>query len=153
MASKIEQTRAGFAALVSRIARDWRRAVDRRLQPYGLTEATWLPLLRLARTPAAMRQNELAHALALDGSSVVRLLDALQGAGLVDRREDGADRRANAIVLTALGLETVNKVEAVSREVRDAALRDVSDGDLAVATRLLEHVGEILARLPDEPRS
>src|ERR1700691_4793639 len=39
--------RAGFGARVTQTARLWRRAVDHRLQPFGLTEATWLPLLRL----------------------------------------------------------------------------------------------------------
>ena len=43
-----QQLRDGFASLIARAARQWRRAVDRRLQPFGLTEATWLPLIHLA---------------------------------------------------------------------------------------------------------
>ena len=35
-----------------------------------------------------MRQNELAASLSLDGSSVVRLLDALEKSGLIERCED-----------------------------------------------------------------
>ena len=107
------EIRAPFGALVSRTARRWRRAVDRRLQPFGLTEATWLPLLRVARVPAPMRQKDLAASLSLDSSSVVRLLDALQTAGLVERREE-EDRRAKTIFLTALGKETVARVECVA---------------------------------------
>jgi MarR family transcriptional regulator for hemolysin len=42
------QLRDGFGALVSRAARQWRRAVDRRLHPFGLSEATWLPLIYLS---------------------------------------------------------------------------------------------------------
>src|SRR3954453_14800726 len=87
------QLRDGFASLVARAARQWRRAVDRRLQPFGLTEATWLPLIYLARAPAPMRQKDLAAALGLDGSSVVRLLDALETSGHIERREGGKDRR------------------------------------------------------------
>ena len=30
------------------VARQWRRAVDQRLQPFDLTQATWLPLVQLA---------------------------------------------------------------------------------------------------------
>ena len=80
MPEPIETTeiRAPFGALVSQTARRWRRAVDRRLHPFGLTEATWLPLLRVARAPAPMRQKDLAASLSLDSSSVVRLLDALR---------------------------------------------------------------------------
>ena len=104
MAQTRRQLRDGFGSLVARAARQWRRAVDRRLQPFGLTEATWLPLIYLARAPAPMRQKDLAAALALDGSSVVRLLDALETSGHIERREEGADRRAKTITLTARGL-------------------------------------------------
>ena len=74
--------------------------MDRRLQPFGLTEATWLPLIYVARVPAPMRQKDLAAALALDGSSVVRLLDALEASGHIERREEGKDRRAKTITVT-----------------------------------------------------
>src|SRR5271169_3308819 len=96
-----QQLREKFAPLVARAARQWRRAVDRRLQPFGLTEATWLPLIYLARAPVPMRQKDLAAALTLDGSSVVRLLDALETSGLIERREGDPDRRAKTIALTA----------------------------------------------------
>src|SRR5215469_13932910 len=84
----------GLGAQIAQAARVWRRVVDHRMRPFGLTEATWLPLLHLARAPSAMRQKELAASLSLDSSSVVRLLDALETAGLIERREDDADRRA-----------------------------------------------------------
>jgi MarR family transcriptional regulator for hemolysin len=137
------EIRAPFGALVSQTARRWRRVVDRRLQPFGLTEATWLPLLRVARASAPMRQKDLAASLSLDSSSVVRLVDALQAAGLVERREE-EDRRAKTIVLTALGKETVARVEQVAREVRDEALADVADTDVSAAIRVLEHVCRVL---------
>ena len=54
---------AGFGAQIAQAARLWRRVVDHRMRPFGLTEATWLPLLHLARAPAAMRQKELAASL------------------------------------------------------------------------------------------
>ena len=44
-----------------------------------------------------MRQKDLAAALGLDGSSVVRLLDALETSGHIERREEGKDRRAKKI--------------------------------------------------------
>ena len=73
--------------------------------------ATWLPLLRIARSETAMRQNELAASLSLDGSSVVRLLDSLENSGLIERCEDRADRRAKSLTLTARGRRTVDQVE------------------------------------------
>jgi MarR family transcriptional regulator for hemolysin len=115
------------------------------MRPFGLTEATWLPLLRLARAPAPMRQKDLASSLSLDGSSVVRLLDALQTSGLIERREDGGDRRAKTIVLTELGRSTVAKVESVAQQVRDDALTGLTDEELATASHVFDHVCRALA--------
>src|SRR5471032_1583146 len=104
MTTNRQQLRDGLGSLIALLGRQWRRAVDRRLQPFGLTEATWLPLVHLARAPVPMRQKDLAASLVLDGSSVVRLLDALEAAGLIERREESGDRRAKTIVLTGRGL-------------------------------------------------
>ena len=128
-----------LGTLIAQTARQWRRTVDRDLEPYGLTEATWLPLLRVARAPEPMRQKDLAESLSLDGSSVVRLLDNLQSMGLVERRE-GADRRAKAIHLTSLGQATVERVEGISRQIRDRALAHVSDEDVATVFKTLEKI-------------
>jgi MarR family transcriptional regulator for hemolysin len=147
MADALKIDRARFAPLVSQLAREWRRAIDGRLHAYGLTEATWLPLLRIARSETPMRQNELAASLSLDGSSVVRLIDALEKAGLVNRREDALDRRAKSLVLTARGQRTVDQVERVSLEVRDIVLGDIPDDDFARALRLLECVKDSLLKL------
>jgi MarR family transcriptional regulator for hemolysin len=144
-----KDARARFAPLVAHVSREWRRAVDGRLQVYGLTEATWLPLLRIARSETPMRQNELAASLSLDGSSVVRLLDALETSGLIERCEDIADRRAKSLVLTARGRRTVDQVERVSREVRDVVFGGVSDEDLARTLRLLETVRDRLLSLAE----
>jgi MarR family transcriptional regulator for hemolysin len=149
----VTTTRNSFGTLLAQTARRWRRAVDRELQPFGLTEATWLPLLRLARAPEAMHQKALAASLSLDGSSVVRLLDSLQGAGLIERKEDGADRRAKAIVLTALGRATVEQVEAVARDVRERALAGLSERDIQTTIRVLEQIDRVLSPSTEERAS
>ena len=143
--SRRQQTRHAFPTLIANTGRQWRRAVDVRLQPYGLTEATWLPLLHLARAPRPMRQKELAASLSLDSSSVVRLLDNLQAARLIERREEPGDRRAKTIHLTALGRATVERVEVVSQEIRRAVLSGLSDDEIAAATETLQHICGVLA--------
>lgn len=142
------QLRDGFGALVSRAARQWRRAVDRRLHPFGLSEATWLPLIYLARATGSMRQKDLAAALTLDGSSVVRLLDALEVSRLIERREEDTDRRAKLITITAQGWSIIEQVEIVARNVRNATLSGLSDDDLRVATRVMDIICQNLARQP-----
>jgi MarR family transcriptional regulator for hemolysin len=139
MRSTDDTARSGFGALLGLAARQWRRGVDHRLQPFGLTEATWLPLIRVARSQKPMRQGALAISLSLDSSAVVRLVDVLQAEGLVERKEDG-DRRAKAIVLTAAGRAIVDRVEAGARRVREDVLAGLPDADIEAAIRVLRHI-------------
>ena len=141
-----QQLRDGFASLIARAGRQWRRAVDRRLHPFGQTEATWLPLIHLARAPVPMRQKDLAASLVLDGSSIVRLLDALETASLIERREEDTDRRAKTVSLTTRGLTIIDQVEAASREVRNATLVGLSADEIEIASRVLELVCRNLAK-------
>lgn len=140
----MQQVRKNFMPLVAHVARQWRRAIDRQLQPLGLTEATWLPLLHIARAAEPPRQKDLAAALQLDSSSVVRLLDALQAAGFIFR-EEGLDRRAKTVALTDAGRATVRQVEKVVDKVRATYLGKVPAQDLATAARVVEQLSAMLA--------
>lgn len=140
--------RASFGARLSHAARQWRRAADLRLRPFGLTEATWLPLVHIARAPAPPRQKDLAASMSLDGSSVVRLLDNLEAAGLIQRQE-GEDRRAKIIRLTPRGRAIADQVETVARRVRSDALAGLSDKDIETTVRVLNHVCEALEAAQD----
>lgn len=140
MPSRKASDRASFGSLLSRAARQWRRAADLRLEPFDLTEATWLPLVHIARAPQAPRQKDLAASMSLDGSSVVRLLDNLEAAGLIRRKEGETDRRAKIILLTPRGRAIADKVETVARRIRSDALAGLSDKDIETTVRVLQHV-------------
>lgn len=133
-----------FSSLLSQNARQWRRSINEELRPQGLTEATWLPLLHLARADGPMLQKALAQAMTLDSSSVVRLLDGLEAAGLVERTATD-DRRAKAIRLTDAGRAVVVDVERVVDDARRRYLADISAEELAVALRVLEKVSAALS--------
>lgn len=78
--------------------------------------------------------------MSLDGSSVVRLLDNLEAAGLIRRKEGENDRRAKIIFLTTRGRAIADKVESVARRIRSNALADLSDKDIETTVRVLQHV-------------
>lgn len=145
--------RSQLGRLIANTARMWRRAANRRLQPYGLTEATWLPLLRIARADKPMRQKDLAHSLQLDGSSVVRLLDNLERSGLVTRIEGLQDRRSKEIVLTEEGSRIVARVEGVTRLLSEEATEGLSAEDLAASERVIRHLIDFFEREPGEEES
>jgi MarR family transcriptional regulator for hemolysin len=97
-----------------------------------------------------MRQKDLAASLVLDGSSVVRLLDALEASGLIERREGSEDRRAKTIVLTRQGLSIIDQVEAVSRDVRRDALAGLSSEEIETAARALDIISRNLTEMLDQ---
>ncbi len=132
--------------MMGQLNRQWRRVVDRRLRPLGLTEATWLPLMHLERATAPMRQKDLAASLGLDSSSVVRLLDGLEDAGLI-ARAGHADRRAKTIDITPKGQTTVQQVKAMLMEDRLQLFSGVSDEQLMAAFAVMQSIGGQLQQL------
>lgn len=147
--SRVDYVHRHLMSLMAQINRQWRRVIDRQLQPLGLTEATWLPLLHLARAAQPMRQKDLAASLSLDSSSVVRLLDELESGGLVERCED-TDRRAKTIHLTPLGQTTVTRVEELVGASRKGVLACVPAHELEKAFRVLEQVAEAVSSMQEE---
>jgi len=143
--------RAVFGALVGQVARRWRALVDMRLKEYGLTEATWRPLLHLSKFEAPPRQTDLAESLSIEGPSLVRLLDTLERDGYILRCAD-SDRRTKTIRLTARGETLQRKIEAVVAETRDEVLAGVSERQLSAAIEVLEEAQRAVRRLAEAGR-
>lgn len=56
-------------------------------------------------------QLELAHHLGVDRTVMTYLLDDLEGAGLIERRPDPADRRARLITVTTPGCDLLSDLD------------------------------------------
>jgi DNA-binding MarR family transcriptional regulator len=78
------------------------RRLEQALVPHGLSLAQFEVLARL-HFDGPMNQNDLAQLLLVTKGNVCGLIDRLETAGLVERRPDPADRRANRLVLTSEG--------------------------------------------------
>jgi MarR family transcriptional regulator for hemolysin len=144
--------RAVFGALIGQVARRWRALVDARLKEFGLTEATWRPLLHLSKFSAPPRQTDLAESLSIEGPSLVRLLDTLERDGYILRCAD-SDRRTKTIRLTPRGETLQRKIAAVVADTRNQVLAGVADRRLAAATEVLEQVQQsiqALSALPED---
>jgi MarR family transcriptional regulator for hemolysin len=124
-----------FTGSLLRLARVYRREVNRALAAHGMSDARALPVLHLARAGGGMRQGVLAEALGVEGPSLVRILDQLCAAGLVDRRVDPNDGRAKTLHLTADGEAMAKVVEDALQGVRSRVLSGVSDVNLATTLR------------------
>jgi MarR family transcriptional regulator for hemolysin len=72
---------------------------DQAARQFAISRAQWTVLMRLDRFEG-MKQSELAEVLDLQPISLTRLLDRLAQNGLIERRPDPNDRRANRLYLT-----------------------------------------------------
>ncbi|MFF7332774.1 MarR family winged helix-turn-helix transcriptional regulator [Streptomyces sp. NPDC090306] len=67
-------------------------------------------------------QMELAAELGLDRTTMVIVIDALEGKGYVERRRSERDRRRNVVSLTPAGAECLRNAEAVRVGVEEEFL-------------------------------
>ena len=124
-----------FAQTLLRLARVYRREVNRALAAHGISDAKAMPVLHIARAGGGMRQGVLAEEVGVEGPSMVRILDQLCQTGLVERRDDPTDKRAKTLHLTAEGQALATDVEGAIQVVRAQMLALVSDADLAATLR------------------
>jgi len=134
-----------FGRQVYQLSTAWRREIDQRVRAFALTDATWRPLLYLGRMGEGVRQTDLAAALAIETPSLVRLIDALERAGLVERLEDPDDRRSKRLWMTVAGRETYAKVAAVHAKLAEAFVKDVSLAELDLCYSVLLRVQRSIA--------
>lgn len=87
-----------------------------------------------------MRQKDLAEALYLDTSSLVRVLDNLRSANLVDWACNPADRRTKYIALTEAGRHTASLILARSLQIEQDILADLTPEELQVTRKALEKI-------------
>jgi len=111
------------AALVDRLAFLLKQAQLRlaeltgpALAPYGI-DGRELAVLTVLAGEESLSQQQAARRLAVDRTTMVALLDGLEGKGLVERRPHPRDRRRNIVDLTAAGRETLGRATRVSDDV------------------------------------
>lgn len=126
-----------LTSAILRLSRIYRRAVDRTLAAHGMSEARALPVLHIARLGEGVRQGVLAEELGIEGPSLVRLLDQLCAAGLVERRDDPRDRRAKTLHLTPAGRELAAVIETTLDGLRSELLASLSNEGLGAALSAL----------------
>ena len=132
-------------------ARLWRRMTRAVTAQYGIAEAGAGPLIWIGRLGDGVRQNVLAARCGIEGASLVRIIDELTKSGLVERRPDPADRRANALYLTDKGRRINAEVEAELLDLRRRVLGDVDGADIAAAERVIAAIKRAAGELADGP--
>ncbi|MBB2203236.1 MarR family winged helix-turn-helix transcriptional regulator [Gluconacetobacter tumulisoli] len=133
-----------FGRRLAHLGAAWRRQIDHDLRDFGLTEATWRPILYLGQLPPPVRQSDLARALGIEAPSLARLLDVLERRDLIVRTRDKEDRRSNLVRLSPGGQRIEHQVRQTADSVSARLLRDVSTGELQACYAIFDRIESAL---------
>jgi DNA-binding MarR family transcriptional regulator len=131
----------------SRLLRNY---IDHRAKARGTTRAQWIVLFRLRRQEG-LSQVDLADVLELQPISLVRLLDRLVEHGLLERRHDPKDRRANRLFLTETGKQLVDDLDSLRDAIATDVLRDISQDSIETSLATLCDIKERIKALSGPP--
>ena len=99
-------------------------------------------------------QIQLAEIGDMDKTTMVVTVDALEEAGLAERRPSASDRRARVIAVTEAGAAMARRSQEVVDRVHHEALTSLPDDERQVLVRALTRLtGEHLATPAETPRA
>src|SRR4029077_1614199 len=126
-----------------------RNFIDHRAKGRGTTRAQWIVLFRL-REQEGLSQVDLADVLELQPISLVRLLDRLVEHGLLERRPDPRDRRANRLFLTQRGRQLVDDLDSLRDAIASDVLRDIPSDAIKTSLDTLVELKERIKSLDEK---
>jgi DNA-binding MarR family transcriptional regulator len=135
----LEQFQRDLLFLLHDVARLMRVEADKRARAHDMTRAQWGILIWLERQPG-ISQKELSELLEVEPITVARLIDRLEGRGMVERRPDPKDRRIWRLHLRAAAHPLLHEIHRHRAEIMDRLTQGI-DGDE------LETVLEALLRM------
>jgi DNA-binding MarR family transcriptional regulator len=115
--------RIGF--LLKHAHERWLALHSNALQPYGIN-GRQLAVLLVVDSADRPSQQDAASLLGVDRTTMVGLIDELEGLGLIERKADATDRRRNLVALTSLGSATLGKARAASDAAEESFLAPLS---------------------------
>jgi MarR family transcriptional regulator, transcriptional regulator for hemolysin len=132
--------REQFGFRLGQLSRLWRARLDKKMRPHGLTQARWVVLMYLQRGADGQQQKALAAFVGIEGPTLVHILDKLESQGLIERRQDEADRRGKTVHLTDEGWRMIGVLDDVAVELRSEHLAGISDADLAHCLAVFDRI-------------
>ena len=114
--------------MVRRISSLLGQDLEREFEPCGLTNAQWLPLLKIYWGQAST-VAELARGCELDAGSMTRLLDRLESKELLRRIRSSDDRRVVNLELTDAGRGVASGIPEVLCQMQNKYLAGFSKAE------------------------
>lgn len=135
------ERQGGNAFLLAQIGAHAAQEFARRVTELDLTPAH-AGLLRLIAWQPGHSQQALAQQIGTPASRLVRLVDALEDRGLVERRRNPADRRNYALHLTDAGTAFMRSLGQIAAAHEDDICAALSAPERAFLNQLLTRIAE-----------
>ena len=132
-----------IAFTIMDVARLIKTYADQRARQFGISRAQWAVLIRIERTEG-LKQWELAEMLDLQPISLTRLLDRLADNGLIERRADPNDRRANRLYLKPAAKPLLEQLAALGTDMMGTVLKGLDESTIE---RMLKELGRVKSNL------
>ena len=128
-----------LAFLLSQVGAHASARFAERLAPFGLKPAH-VGILRVIRGADGLSQQALGETLGMFPSRLVGILDELERGGLVERRDNPADRRSYALHLTDAGREALEQAGRVAREHQDGLCAALDESERSRLSDFLRRI-------------
>jgi DNA-binding MarR family transcriptional regulator len=129
--------------LLSQLGSAGSRWFQKELAPLGI-EPRQFAMLRYVSAAEGQSQQALGAALGIPASRMVALVDDLEERGLLERRQNPADRRTHALFLTPKGHKLLAEALAVAGAHETMVTSALTPAERAELHRLLQKVGGCL---------
>ncbi len=127
------------AFLLSQVGAHSSARFAERLEPLGL-KPPHVGILKVIQEADGLSQQALGDRLGMFPSRLVGVLDELERLGLVERRDNPADRRSYALYLTEAGRGALEQIERIGREHQDALCAALDESERAQLAGFLARI-------------
>jgi len=133
--------------LVFDVSRLWRVQVNETLSDFDLTASAWAVIRMLRDEGEGRTQKELAGELAIEGPTLVKLLDGLESGGWIERRVSETDRRAKTIWLLPDARERIEAADRALAGFRHRVIGSLTDAEQESYIELNRKVRDLLQQV------
>ena len=127
---KTFEPREAIGALIGRTRKTIIAKIDAELAPLDVSAAQWIVVLLVGET-AASSATGLCEMLGYDPGAMTRLLDRLEGKGIVRRVRSPEDRRTIQLELTDSGKALYPKIVSAMVDVNNSLLQGFSHDEVS----------------------
>ncbi len=125
---------------LSRVSRAGARFWQKKVADFGVTSAQALVLMFLSEKDG-VTSKYLGGKVEFDSATLTGLIDRLENAGFIERRDNPNDRRAIRVCLTGQGRETASRIHDIVEQENQTFLSGLTPAEALILKSLLTKMG------------